>query len=273
MQFIRNLAKIIDDRNNLEESLYASVLEEVEDGMVMQDLWAKSLVQGDFDPKKSKAYYIRERVSRLMQKSKAIEEYSRLRRQEATNAENVQKAKARDLSALRKHEQKIHQLNEELNKVIAEKHALKSSPSKNESVTVRPSPKKTENEQKEDRLDKRISITIIATAGLGILAAVSGMAPMSSLWLSGVILIIGTISLFTPSSGSNSLDANHLKSNDRVELSAYDDAEAKLRYRISELERTPPPSSEIEVKDVSKRLAELENEIAPLFDLIPIRAL
>jgi len=128
MKFLKDVSKFMQAQRSMEDSLYASVLDEVISGMVMKDLWARSMTYGDFDPDKTRSFYIRERVSRLKKKSKAINEYLKLVGLESEiNSVNT-KEKRRYAIEFEAYHQSLKQLEEQhqstVNQITEEQSAL-----------------------------------------------------------------------------------------------------------------------------------------------------
>ncbi len=273
MQFLKNISKVMRASESLEDSLYASVLNEVQSGMVIKDLWAKSLAHGDFDPDKTRAFYIRERVSRLKKKSKAINEYLKLFALEADLRDESSEEQRHYVSAIEKYKKKLKDLEVKrqrlVNKITVEQVSLSSK--KNEVVTTIRF-KESQDADKEAR-DKKVNLTVAAVAAVvtGI-TVIFGAHPMA-IAFAGLIAFLAFVSAFVSANNyEGQIESAKKTLDDESHLNRLKEQRENVVEQISDLRQQEPDLKIPDAKHDGARKSELEKELQHLFDLEPINA-
>lgn len=273
MQFLKNIQKMVQAQESIEDTLYATVLEEVKRGMVMKDLWAKSLAHGDFDPDKTRAYYIRERVGRLKKKSKAINEYLRLVNQESVFNEAKSSEHKRYEDALARHNRQIQELESQrhklANQITVEASELNRRKSEVAKAIRAEAGKKAEAEAKEK---KRTVIAGVFVALATVIIYLVDIHPMA-FFFSGFLAIVVVGSALVSSedadakieSANRTLDAESPLMEMREKHQELVDQLGNLKVQAPKINQ-PAGSGDFD----SARKYELEQELHDLFSLEPL---
>lgn len=271
MQFLKNIQKLVRAQESLEDTLYSSVLDEVKSGMVMKDLWAKSLAHGDFDPDKTRAYYIRERVFRLKNKSKAINEYLRLVYAENELCDSMSAENSRHAQAAELHDQKLKGLEVEhqhiVNEISSESYRL--GVQKNQAVSaIRSEGRKYVEQQAKNK--KMLLIFGGAATGITYLLITFEVNPMFSI-LAGLVAFVAIVSAFVGNDDEErQIELTKQKIEDESPLLDLQVQHQKMVDKIFEL-RQRAPNLQLPIGKLdSARKRELEAEVQHLFNLEPM---
>jgi len=75
MSMFQGIEGVSDTDDALSDALYTLVANEMSQGKIIKPLWTKSLAHCDFEPTKTQAFYVRERVARLQKNIEDIRQY------------------------------------------------------------------------------------------------------------------------------------------------------------------------------------------------------
>lgn len=256
-------------QESFEDALYTIVLEEVEAGMVIRDLWAKSLVHCDFDLNKTRASYIRERVSRL-KKSKSLCEYVRLVAKEAEfDAANMH-AQMRYERALSLHQEQIQNLESVRQKIedqIADEVVeLKRRKEEAAADFLEERKKATENSKRDKNRLLFVGLALSAIAGGLYVLEIQLMVIVFFGLLAALVLGSAFIS---PASPESCIESINLSLDSESPLARLRKQHQGIKEQIESLKGNPPQKKQPTNNGGPQRsrITELEKELYPLFAL------
>lgn len=268
MQLFKKIVENLEIRENHEDALYGAVMREVESGLVMRDLWAKALAYGNFDINAARAWYIRERVSRLQKKSKIIFEYQRLLTLEDQLENESKKKISRHSRELAIHNEKIAQLQGKLDRISDRRAIELANISRKKKEARQRINKETEANAEKNYRGKKIDYA--AAFGSIVVALILFLVEAHSA-ATVIFGVFGTIALTSAltRNGAGSLQIKNAEEyiDANSSLDEINNEKEQVLLAINALRERAPPQPVAEQSIDLERKRHLEAQVAPLFEL------
>lgn len=273
MKFLKKIASAVEAQKSIDESLYAAVLNEVNHGMIMGDLWAKVLVDNEFNLESTKASYIHQRVVRLKRKFQSILEYQALMENNKESVAVLNRKAIQHDEKIKVHQKKLNSLQEEVQKVVDEIMAKKSAFYTAEKQAESRIREETKKEAPERARQNKNNLIIGALAGAATLT-------FHVLSIHPITTFIGVaVSVMSFASAFINLGDENRQIADSKRLLALEYSVKELEERRDEtmqkyrtLKSSPPEPESISNPAYPSRRIALEKELENLFDLQPIKS-